>query len=135
MPLFRDPDRRRHYLWSPDQDNRELPTTGSPKPQLNELNHRIVDAPNPAGADADYMELSESTELNLPPQSWANGREELIHRIKENSPWRHQNTVCLSCSSIIWVLRIFHKKFTLFSLTFLSYITILTMLTYHIDPG
>ncbi|KAJ5351434.1 hypothetical protein N7452_000408 [Penicillium brevicompactum] len=88
MPLFRDPDRRRHYLWSPDRDNREHPTTGSPRPQPNEMNHSVFDIPVTAGA-SDDMELSPS-ELNAPKQ-WANDREQLIHRIKESSPWRQHS--------------------------------------------
>lgn len=88
MPLFRDPDRRRHYLWSPDRDNREHPTTGSPRPQPNEMNHPIFNAPESAGA-ADDMELSPS-ESNA-PKYWANDREQLIHRIKESSPWRQHS--------------------------------------------
>lgn len=93
MPLFRDPDRRRHYLWSPDHDNREHSTTGSSMPQLNELNHQLLNVPEMTGTAVEHMELSQS-ELNL-PKSWTNDREELIHRIKESSPWR-QHTVCFS---------------------------------------
>ncbi|CAI7628282.1 unnamed protein product [Penicillium glandicola] len=84
MPLFRDPDRRRHYLWSPDHRNHEQPTTRSSQPQLNDLNHHEIAAPEMA---TDSMH---STALK-PPKSWANDREELIHRIKESSPWRLQH--------------------------------------------
>ncbi|KAJ6167652.1 hypothetical protein N7497_000495 [Penicillium chrysogenum] len=84
MPLFRDPDRRRHYQWSPDHGNREQPTTGSSQPQVNDLNDSEIAATE---MESDYMH---STALN-PPKSWANDREELIHRIKESSPWRLQH--------------------------------------------
>ncbi|KAJ5511918.1 hypothetical protein N7453_004021 [Penicillium expansum] len=84
MPLFRDPDRRRHYLWSPDHGNREQPTTGSSQPQLNDLNRREIDAPEM------QTNSMHSTTLS-PPKSWANDREELIQRIKESSPWRLQH--------------------------------------------
>ncbi|CAG8284021.1 unnamed protein product [Penicillium nalgiovense] len=84
MPLFRDPDRRRHYQRSPDHGNREQPTTGSSQPQLNDLNDREIAATE---MEPDYMH---STAWN-PPKSWANDREELIHRIKESSPWRLQH--------------------------------------------
>ncbi|OQE41132.1 hypothetical protein PENCOP_c005G01175 [Penicillium coprophilum] len=84
MPLFRDPDRRRHYLWSPDHDNHEQTTIGSSQPLLNDLNHREIAAPEMA------TNLIHSTALN-PPKTWANDREELIHRIKESSPWRLQH--------------------------------------------
>lgn len=87
MPLFRDPDRRRHYQRSPDHGNREQPTTGSSQPQLNDLNDREIAATE---MEPDYMH---STAWN-PPKSWANDREELIHRIKESSPWRLQHMVC-----------------------------------------
>jgi hypothetical protein len=135
MPLFRDPDRRRHYLWSPDQDNREHPTTGSPQSQLNELSHHMFDASKSAGSDAEYMELSPSTELNLPPKPWANGREELIHRIKESSPWRHGHTVCLSFNLILAIYNLCTQKFLCCLCIFLSYFIILAMLTYLIVPG
>ncbi|KAJ5950591.1 uncharacterized protein N7479_009004 [Penicillium vulpinum] len=87
MPLFRDPDRRRHYLWSPDDGQREPPTTGSEQPQLKDLNRREIVAPEMA------TNSMHSTELNPPksPKSWANDREELIHHIKESSPWRLQH--------------------------------------------
>lgn len=84
MPLFRDPDRRRHYLWSPDHGNREQPTTGSSQSQLNDLNRPEIAAPEMA------TNSMHSTTLD-PPKSWANDREELIHRIKESSPWRLQH--------------------------------------------
>jgi hypothetical protein len=94
----------------------------------------MFDAPTSAGTDADYMELSQSTELNLPPKSWANGREELIHRLKENSPWRHQHTVCLSHSGIFWALGVLQIKSYLFTLTSHLYL-ILTLLTCLIVTG
>ncbi|CRL22857.1 unnamed protein product [Penicillium camemberti] len=84
MPLFRDPDRRRHYLWSPDHGNREHPTTGSSQSPLNDLNRHEIAAPKMA------TNSMHSTALD-PPKSWANDREELIHRIKESSPWRLQH--------------------------------------------
>lgn len=89
MPLFRDPDRRRHYLWSPDHGNREHPTTGSSQSPLNDLNRHEIAAPKMA------TNSMHSTALD-PPKSWANDREELIHRIKESSPWRLQHMVCES---------------------------------------
>ncbi|KAJ5188397.1 hypothetical protein N7491_004723 [Penicillium cf. griseofulvum] len=82
MPLFRDPDRRRHYLWSPDHD-REQPTRSS-ESQLNDLSHSEIPAPDMA------TNSMHSTALN-PSRSWANDREELIHHIKESSPWRLQH--------------------------------------------
>lgn len=90
MPLFRDPDRQRHYLWPPGHDNREHSTAGSSMPQLNEHNHQLLNVPEMTATAVGHMELSQP-ELNL-PESWANGRAELIHRIKESSPWR-QHTV------------------------------------------
>ncbi|KAJ5516592.1 hypothetical protein N7527_008152 [Penicillium freii] len=84
MPLFRDPDRRRHYLWSPDHGNREQPATGSSQSPLNDLNRHEIAAPEMA------TNSMHSTALD-PPKSWANDREELIHRIKESSPWRLQH--------------------------------------------
>ncbi|KAJ5493943.1 hypothetical protein N7463_010030 [Penicillium fimorum] len=83
MPLFRDPDRRRHYLWSPDHDH-EQPTIGSSESQLNDLNHHEIAAPEIA------TNSMHPTAFN-PPKVWANDREELIHRIKESSPWRLQH--------------------------------------------
>ncbi|KAJ5382547.1 hypothetical protein N7517_000458 [Penicillium concentricum] len=83
MPLFRDPDRRRHYLRSPEHDH-EQPTTGSSQPELNDLNHCEIAAPEMA------TNSMHPTALN-PPKAWANDREELIHRIKESSPWRLQH--------------------------------------------
>ncbi|KAJ6091337.1 hypothetical protein N7467_003306 [Penicillium canescens] len=84
MPLFRDPDRRRHYLWSPDRSGREQPTTGSSQ-SLNDLRHQDCTELVP-----DYTEPSlQSTESDM-SGPWANDREELIHRIKESSPWRLQ---------------------------------------------
>ncbi|CAG8098756.1 unnamed protein product [Penicillium salamii] len=86
MPLFRDPDRRSHYIWSPDRDNREHPTTGSPGSQPNEMGNGLLNDSETARAPVDSMELSPS-ELNL-PKSWANDREQLIHHIKESSSWK-----------------------------------------------
>ncbi|KAJ5789773.1 uncharacterized protein N7518_006784 [Penicillium psychrosexuale] len=86
MPLFRDPDRRRHYLWSPDHGNGEQPTAGSSQLQLNDLSHLEGEVAAPEMA----TNSMHSTALN-PPKSWANDREELIHRIKESSPWRLQH--------------------------------------------
>ncbi|KAI2733146.1 hypothetical protein CBS147332_161 [Penicillium roqueforti] len=86
MPLFRDPDRRRHYLWSPDHGNGEQPTTGSSQLQLNDLSHIEGEVAAPEMT----TNSMHSTALN-PPKSWANDREELIHRIKESSPWRLQH--------------------------------------------
>ncbi|KGO68248.1 protein of unknown function DUF4210 [Penicillium italicum] len=84
MPLFQDPDRRRHHLWSPDHGNREQPTTGSSQPQLNVLNRHEIAASDMVTNSMHPLALS-------PPKSWANDREELIHRIKESSPWRLQH--------------------------------------------
>ncbi|CAG8907885.1 unnamed protein product [Penicillium egyptiacum] len=84
MPLFRDPDRRRHYQWSPDPGNREQPATASSQAQLNDLNQREIAAPEMGNNSMHSRALS-------PPKSWANDREELIHRIKESSPWRLQH--------------------------------------------
>ncbi|CAG7916613.1 unnamed protein product [Penicillium olsonii] len=86
MPLFRDPDRRSHYLRSPDHDNREHPTTGSSRPKPNEMGNGALESSEVAEAPADRMELSPG--LNL-PRSPVNDREQLIYHIKETSPWRH----------------------------------------------
>lgn len=101
MPLFRDPDRRRHYLWSPDHGNGEQPTTGSSQLQLNDLSHIEGEVAAPEMT----TNSMHSTALN-PPKSWANDREELIHRIKESSPWRLQHMVCESLRGCLALFQI-----------------------------
>lgn len=109
MPLFRDPDRRRHYLWSPDLGNGEQPTTGSSQSPLNDLNRHERAAPEMA------TNSIHSTALD-PPKSWANDREELIHRIKESSPWRLQHMVCESLREYQSYISVFFI-FLIFSLS------------------
>ncbi|KAJ5135413.1 uncharacterized protein N7515_004691 [Penicillium bovifimosum] len=89
MPLFRDPDRRRHYPQSPDDDKREAPVTGPSPLHIHEPARLELIPPE---IPASPMESRRSH----PASIRANDREELIHRIKESSPWRLQHTVCES---------------------------------------
>jgi hypothetical protein len=92
MPLFRDPDRRRYYPQSPDDD--EQPATGPSPLQVNEPRRRESRAPEMSASPM------ESTRSHM-ATSRANDREELIHRIKESSPWRFQHTVCESSEKLL----------------------------------
>ncbi|KAJ5832102.1 hypothetical protein N7474_000413 [Penicillium riverlandense] len=85
MPLFTDPDRRQESRWSEDHDH-ESQAPGSPLIQAGSQGHgqreTLVVAETAAGP-------IQPTALN-PLKMWTNEREELIHRIKESSPWRLQ---------------------------------------------
>ncbi|KAJ5577010.1 hypothetical protein N7535_003936 [Penicillium sp. DV-2018c] len=85
MPLFRDPDRRRHYLQSPDDDKREELSTETSPPQ-------IYDSCRPEISTSEMSASPMESIGSQPATLRADDREELIHRIKESSPWRFQRT-------------------------------------------
>ncbi|KAJ5793814.1 hypothetical protein N7457_000413 [Penicillium paradoxum] len=84
MPLFRDPDRRRHYQRSPDCEQDEQPTMGSSSSHPNEHSRRGIGA-----SEISFNSMDPQRQNS--PKPWANDREELIHRIKESSPWKDQH--------------------------------------------
>ncbi|KAJ5620711.1 hypothetical protein N7510_004695 [Penicillium lagena] len=85
MPLFTDPDRRQESRWSGDHDL-ESPAPGSPLTPAGRFSHGQRESPVVAETAAAPIQ---PTTLN-PLKLWTNEREELIHRIKESSPWRLQ---------------------------------------------
>lgn len=89
MPLFHDPDRRSSDQRYDKDPEYEQPTKGSFYAQLSKVYHRGQNIPDLAGSDL----RSSSPE---PPSTMlgTSDRQDLIHRIKESSPWRLGYTVC-----------------------------------------
>ncbi|KAJ5975777.1 hypothetical protein N7481_009484 [Penicillium waksmanii] len=85
MPLFHDPHRRRQYRLSGDRGDHEQPAGESPQGEPYQDSEPILDRADITGVNL------ESTPADLyPTKMWANDRQQIIHRIKESSPWRRQ---------------------------------------------
>lgn len=95
MPLFTDPDRRQESRWSGDHDHVST-AAGSPLIQAGRLSHGRRESPVVAETAAGPIQPTALDPLKL----WVNGREELIHRIKESSSWRLQRGVCWALNAI-----------------------------------
>ncbi|KAJ5091577.1 hypothetical protein NUU61_006447 [Penicillium alfredii] len=87
MPLFQDPDRRRHYLWSGD-NGQQAQTPGSSQDQ-SDTSHLGWQSSGITEGLSEPVPPAESNYSKL----WTSDRGELIRRIKETSPWR------LGCAS------------------------------------
>ncbi|KAJ5097213.1 hypothetical protein N7456_007934 [Penicillium angulare] len=104
MPLFSDPDRRLYSGWSGDYSQHDQSTTGSSQQHQREKARESESTPF-------SMENRQPPSVeDSPTRLWSSDeRQELIHRIKESSPWRLQyksqdsvnsNEVCMSQNSL-----------------------------------
>lgn len=88
MPLFYDPQRRRHYRSSSDHGELQQQVIESPRYQSDENTNLGLESTKHA-AIFTVPSTSEQESAKL----WTNDRQELIQRIKESSPWRLQYMV------------------------------------------
>lgn len=88
MPLFHDPERRRHYRQIDGHGEPGQQATGSSRHQPAEDIRTGLDGPEQISGSRGLS----SSDL-YPTKPWVNDRHELIQRIKESSPWRLQYSV------------------------------------------
>jgi hypothetical protein len=88
MPLFHDPHRQRQYCLSGDRGEHEQPAGESPHGEPYQDSEPGLDRASLNGLHLD----STPTDL-YPTKIWTNDRQQIIHRIKESSPWRRQYMV------------------------------------------
>jgi len=98
MPLFHDPHHRHQSRWSSSREAHEHSTAGSSQDQPCEDSEPGIYRAYAPGVPLDQMNVDPH-----PTKMWTNDRQEIIHRIKESSPWRREYMVSKPVGSCFWI--------------------------------